>query len=287
MIQLFEPAYAKVNLTLDVLSKRPDGYHDLQSVMQTLSLQDDITIVLDTGNPWVLTCSDPEIPCDERNLAWKAAKLFLDATGHTPNGLSIHIEKRIPSQAGLGGGSSDAAAVLRALNRYYGSPMTLEAMADLSAAIGSDIPFCVLCGTAMAEGRGELLRKLPDMPMCDFVLCKPDFPVSTPALYKKLDETPILRRPDNAAMERAIREGSVEAIAKGLGNVFDPVVSADHPEIDRIKEISYRCGAIGVQMSGSGSAVFAIFPNRETAAKAKAALEAEFTKVYTANPISL
>lgn len=286
MIQLFEPAYAKVNLTLDVLCKRADGYHDLQSVMQTLSLQDDIILTLDTGKTWLLTCSDPEIPCDERNLAWKAAKLFFDATNLFCDGLSIHIEKRIPSQAGLGGGSSDAAAVLRALNRHYGSPMSVEALADLSAAIGSDIPFCVLGGTAMAEGRGELLRKLPDMPKCHFVLCKPDFPVSTPALYRVLDETPILRRPDNAAMEQAIREGNVEAIAKGLVNVFEPVVEADHPEIRRIREISLGCGALGVQMSGSGSAVFAIFPDSQSAQKCKNTLLKEFTKVFTATPVS-
>ena len=191
MITLYEGAYAKLNLTLDVLGKRPDGYHDIKSVMQTISLRDDIQIDLETGEPWHITCDMEGVPTDETNLCWKAAKLFFDTIKKEPNGLHITITKRIPMQAGLGGGSADAAAVLRALNRHYHAPLSLPALAELGGAIGSDVPFCVLCGTAVAEGRGERIRKLPDMPDCIFVICKPDFSVSTPELYAAIDEKAI------------------------------------------------------------------------------------------------
>ena len=173
MTTLYEGAFAKVNLTLDVLGKREDGYHDLQSVMQTISVRDDVEIDVGTGKPWVLTCTNPEIPTDERNLAWKAAKVFCETLKKDPGGLAIRILKRIPSGAGLGGGSADAAAVLRALNRYYDAPLSIMALAELGALVGSDVPFCVLGGTAMVEGRGERLRKLPDMPDCTFLRIHP------------------------------------------------------------------------------------------------------------------
>ena len=180
MITLYEGAFAKINLTLDVLGKRPDGYHDLKSVMQTISMRDDIEIDIGTKQLWKIYCDKEGIPLDERNLAWKAAEVFFNATGKDPDGIEIRITKRIPSEAGLGGGSADAAAVLRALNRHYNNPFSILALAELGASVGSDVPFCTLCGTAMVEGRGERLRKLPDMPDCVFVICKPDFSSSTP-----------------------------------------------------------------------------------------------------------
>ena len=221
MTTLFEPAYAKVNLTLDVLDKRSDGYHDIKSVMQTISIRDDIEIDVGTGKPWCLKCDKEDIPTDERNLAWKAAKVYLDALKKDPDGLEIRITKRIPSQAGLGGGSADAAAVLRALNRHYGDPLSILALAELGAQVGSDVPFCTLGGTAMVEGRGEKLRKLPDLPECFFVVCKPDFSSSTPELYRKLDEKPIALRPDHMAMESALLSGDIGKICGLFVNVFD------------------------------------------------------------------
>lgn len=285
MITLFEPAFAKVNLTLDVLGKRADGYHDLQTVMQTISLCDDIYIDVGTGKPWALTCSAADIPCDDRNLAWKAAKVFCNEFCINPDGLEIRITKRIPSQAGLGGGSSDAAAVLRALNRHFQAGLSSFELAELGAQVGSDVPFCVLYGTAMAEGRGELLRKLPDMPRCTFVVCKPDFPVSTPELFRKLDQTFISQRPNNAAMEKALICGSIEAVAKEVLNVFDPVVSSDHPEISHIKNVCASCGALAQQMSGSGSAVFAIMPSEEAGQAACDRLKEHYSQVFIAKPI--
>lgn len=285
MTTLYEGAYAKLNLTLDVLGKREDGYHDLKSVMQTISIRDDIEIDIGTGKPWKLLCTDEEIPTDERNLAWKAAKVYCDTMKKDPDGLEIRITKRIPSGAGMGGGSADAAAVLRALNRYYDNPLSIMALAELGAQVGSDVPFCTLCGTAMVEGRGERLRKLPDMPDCVFVVCKPEFSVSTPELYKKIDEVAIPKHPDNQAMESALLAGDLGRVAENVFNVFDPVVTADHLELNYIKSIFNSYGSLNQQMTGSGSAVFAILPNFEYAAVACNMLRENFSNIFIAKPV--
>lgn len=285
MITLYEAAYAKLNLTLDVLGKREDGYHDLQSVMQTISIRDDIEIDVGTGKPWRLLCSDETLPTDERNLAWKAADVFCRTMNRDPDGLEIRIVKRIPSGAGMGGGSADAAAVLRALNRHYGEPLSVLALAELGAQVGSDVPFCVLGGTAMVEGRGERLRKLPNMPDCIFVVCKPDFSVSTPELYEKIDRVAIPQRPDNRAMETALLAGDLGAVAENLCNVFDPVVTSEHLELNYIKSICHSYGALNQQMTGSGSAVFAILPNFEYAAVVCNMLKDNYPKVFIAKPV--
>lgn len=280
MTTLYEGAFAKLNLTLDVLGKRKDGYHDLKSVMQAVSVRDDIEIDVGTGKPWCLKCDKEGIPTDETNLAWKAAKLYCERLHKDPEGIEIRITKRIPSQAGMGGGSADAAAVLRALNRHYGAPLSIMALAELGAEIGSDVPFCVLCGTAMVEGRGEKLRKLPDMPECIFVVCKPDFSVSTPELYKKIDEVAIAKRPDNQLMESALLSGDLETIAHNLCNVFDPVVTEEHLELNYIKSIFHQYGAVGYQMTGSGSACFAIVSEFEVAAVICNMLKSNYPNVF-------
>ncbi len=285
MTTLYEGAYAKLNLTLDVLGKREDGYHDLQSVMQTISIRDDVEIDIGTGKPWKLLCSVEGIPTDETNLAWKAAKVYCDAMHKDPEGLEIRILKRIPSGAGMGGGSADAAAVLRALNRHYGEPLSIFALAELGAQVGSDVPFCVLCGTAMVEGRGEKLRKLPDMPDCIFVVCKPEFSVSTPELYKKIDEVAIAKRPDNKAMESALYAGDLLKVAHNLCNVFDPVVTEEHLELNYIKSLFHQYGAVGYQMTGSGSAVFAIVSEFEVAAVICNMLKENYPQVYIAKAV--
>lgn len=285
MTTLYEGAFAKLNLTLDVLGKREDGYHDIQSVMQTISVRDDVEIDLDTGKPWCLQCTQEGIPTDETNLAWKAARVYLDAMGKEPDGVEIRITKRIPSQAGMGGGSADAAAVLRALNRHYGDPLSIGALAELGGTIGSDVPFCVLCGTAMAEGRGERLRKLPDLSDCFFVVCKPDFSVSTPELYKKLDETQLRKHPDNRAMESALLAGDLGKVCENLYNVFDPVVTQEHLELNYIKSIFNSYGAIGQQMTGSGSAVFGIVTEFEYAAVICNMLKDNYPQVFIAKPV--
>ena len=285
MTTLYEGAFAKINLTLDVLEKRSDGYHDLSSVMQTISMRDDVEIDIGTKKPWCIKCDKPEIPTDSSNLAWKAAKAFFDVIKKDPDGLEIRITKRIPSQAGLGGGSSDAAAVLRALNKHYGSPLSILALAEVGATVGSDVPFCTVCGTAMVEGRGERIRKLPDMPDCVFVVCKPDFSASTPELYAKLDATEIAKRPNNKEMESALLAGDLGKVAANLYNVFDPVVTAEHLELNYIKSIFNSYGSIGQQMTGSGPAVFCIVSDFETAAVVCNMLKENYPQVFIAKPV--
>lgn len=285
MITLYEGAYAKVNLTLDVLAKREDGYHDIKSVMQAISLRDDIEIDVGTGKPWRILCDKDHIPTDETNLAWKAAKAFFDATGKDADGIEIRITKRIPAQAGLGGGSADAAAVLRALNRHYEMPLSLPALAELGAQVGSDVPFCVLCGTAMVEGKGDRIRRLPDLPDCIFVVCKPAFSVSTPELYRKLDEKTIGKRPDHQGMESALLAGDLEKVVTSVYNVFDPVVTEENLELNYIKSVMNSYGAVGMQMTGSGSAVFGICGNFENAAVICNMLKDNYPQVYIAKPV--
>jgi len=285
MTTLYEGAFAKINLTLDVLNKRDDGYHDIKSVMQTISLRDDVEIDVGTGKPWMLSCTMEGIPTDETNLAWKAARVFCDELKIDPDGLEIRITKRIPVEAGLGGGSADAAAVLRALNRHYDSPLSILALAELGAQVGSDVPFCTLCGTAMVEGRGERLRKLPDMPDCILVVVKPGFSSSTPALYQKLDETGVHARPDHQAMESALLAGDLGKVVQNIKNVFDPVVTQDHLELNYIKSIFNTYGAIGYQMTGSGSAVYAIVQEFEYAAVICNMLKDNYPQIYIAKPV--
>ncbi len=285
MTTLYEGAFAKVNLTLDVLDKREDGYHNLKSIMQTVSVRDDIEIDVGTGKPWKLECTMEGIPTDDRNLAWKAAKLYCDTVGKDPDGLEIRIHKRIPMEAGLGGGSADAAAVLRALNRHYGSPLSVPALAELGSQIGSDVPFCVLCGTAMVEGKGDRIRKLPDIPDCCFVICKPDFSCSTGELYQKIDASAIAKRPDHQAMEGALLNGDLGKLAQNVHNVFDPIVTQDHLELNYIKSIFNSYGAIAYQMTGSGSAVFAIVPEFEFAAVICNMLKDNYPQVFIAKPV--
>ena len=285
MTTLYEGAFAKLNLTLDVLGTRADGYHNIKSVMQTISVRDDVEIDLGTGKPWCLHCTDETIPCDERNLAWKAAKLYLDTMGKDPDGLEIRINKRIPECAGMAGGSADAAAVLRALNRHYGYPLSIPALAELGAQIGSDVPFCTVCGTAMVEGRGEIVRKLPDLPDCFFVICMPEFSISTPELFRMLDEQQIYKHPDNQQMESAILAGDLGKICQNIYNVFDPVVTQDHLELNYIKSIFNSYGAVGYQMTGSGSAVFGIVTEFEHAAVICNMLKDNYPKVFIAKAV--
>lgn len=285
MITLTEGAFAKVNLTLDVHEKREDGYHDLTSIMQTISIRDDIEIDLGTGEPWRVVCDKEEIPQDETNLAWKAARVFFDQLGDEPDGIEIRITKRIPTQAGLGGGSADAAAVLRALNAWKEYPLSIYALCELGAQVGSDVPFCVLCGTALVEGRGERLTKLPDAPEMFFVICKPEASFSTPALYQKLDSITIAKRPETTVMRAALQRGDLEEMGKNLCNVFEQALTDELPELNYIKSILMSYGAYGAQMTGSGSAVFGIFDSFEYAAVACSMLKENYPNVYIARTV--
>ncbi len=286
MATLHESAFAKINLTLDVVSRRTDGYHDIKSIMQTISLCDDLEIDLGTGKPWKLLCDKEGVPTDDNNLAWKAAEVFFNTTGKDPGGLELRITKRIPIKAGLGGGSADAAAVLRALNRHYDYPFSVLALAELGTQIGSDVPFCTLCGTAMVEGRGDRIRNLPDMPEdCCIVICKPDFSSSTPELYRRIDEKAIPHRPDHKEMERALLVGDLGRIASSLYNVFDPLVTEAHLELNYIKSIFNSYGALGFQMTGTGSAVYAVTSDFEHAAVICNMLRENYPGIFIAKPV--
>ncbi|MBE6985732.1 MAG: 4-(cytidine 5'-diphospho)-2-C-methyl-D-erythritol kinase [Ruminococcaceae bacterium] len=282
MITLQEPAYAKVNLTLDVLYKREDGYHEIETVMQSVSLCDDIEIDLDTHKPWCIQCDAEGIPLDSKNLVWKAARLFFDTIEEEPDGIKIRITKRIPSEAGLAGGSADAAAVLRALNRWKGSPFSKEALADLSAKIGSDIPFCVRKETALACGRGERLKGLKTSARIYYVICKPELSFSTPKLYAKLDQVPIQKHPETQAMCEVLCKGSAQEIGTLLCNVFEEALGEERSQIESIKKMLLQNGACGAQMTGSGSAVFGIFTSQEAAEAAAQAMKTQPLKVFTA-----
>lgn len=283
MITLQGKAYAKLNLTLDVLGKRDDGYHELESVMQQITLCDDIEIDVQTGEDWKLECDWEEIPTDASNLAWKAAGVFYRSIGKDPQGITIRINKRIPMQAGLAGGSADAAAVLRALNTHEGNPYSVEELAQLGAKVGSDVPFCVFGGTALAKGRGEKLTKLPSMPQCFYCIVKPDFNVSTPELFKKFDEAERVVHPDNAGMLTALERSDLMHVAGYVCNAMEPVVAQSHPEILMIKDTLDGCGACGCAMTGSGSAVFGIFDAFDMAAMASMQLMGRYKTYISAN----
>ena len=302
MKQISEGAFAKINLTLDVLDRREDGYHNLRSIMQTISLHDDVTVCIDTGAPWQVHCyqeillpdakddTEPELvtcslPQDADNLAWKAAEAFFARTGRETDGLEIFINKRIPMQAGLGGGSADAAAVLRALNRLYDTPLSIPALCEVGASVGSDVPFCVMGGTVLVEGRGELLTKLPATPEFFLVVCKPDFSVSTPELYRKLDESFIEKRPDHKAMQANLQKGELLGIGGSLCNVFEPIVLQEHFDINYIRSMMYTYGAYGAQMTGSGSAVFGIYDSFEYATVACTMLKDKYSQIFLAKTV--
>lgn len=283
MITLQEPAYAKLNLTLDILHKRDDGFHEIESIMQQITMCDDVEIDVETGEDWRLECDWEDVPTDSENLAWKAAGVFYREIGKDPQGITIRITKRIPMEAGLGGGSADAAAVLRALNRHEGEPFTIWELSRLAAKIGSDVPFCVLGGTALAKGRGEKLAQLLPMPQCFYCIAKPEFSVSTPKLYAAWDEVAEPYHPDNNGMDRALDQQNLMHVAGYLGNGFEPLVSAEHPEIEEIKQIMSDCGALGAAMTGSGSAVFGIFDAFDMAATASMKLMEKYKTYLSRN----
>ena len=285
MISLRETAWGKLNLTLDVLGKRADGYHDLEMVMCSVSLRDELTLNLGTGKPWAVTCDRPGIPAGPENLCWKAAAAYCEAAGVDPQGLSVHIEKKLPAQAGMAGGSSDAAAVLRALNRHYGR-LSEEALRAVGLSVGSDVPYCLFGGMALARGRGELLSRLPALPkgLC-FVLAKPEFSVSTPALFRQLDAVGVTQRPDTPAMLRALEAGNAAEIGRQLANAFEPAVAADYPVVEQIRRVLLANGALGARLTGTGSVVFGLFDDEDAARAAAAALAPLCPQTWTVAPI--
>lgn len=197
MMGITELAPAKLNLTLDVGARRPDGYHDITSIMQSAALYDVVALDFSEAGGIAIECPGTDLPTGPDNLAWKAADVFFQETNIPRTGISIRLEKKIPSQAGLGGGSSDAAAVLRGIRRLFHADVSDKSLEAMAARVGSDVPYCIRGGTALAQGRGERLTVLPALPMCWFVIVKPPVANSTAAMYRKLDEISITERPDS------------------------------------------------------------------------------------------
>lgn len=252
-------APAKINLALQITGRRPDGFHTLKTVMQSVSLWDIVTVEKTDGEKGIeISCTDKSIPTDGRNIAFKAAEAFFAKTGVPNAGIKIHIEKHIPSEAGLGGGSADGAAVFAALNRLFGEPLTEEELCRLSAGTGADIPFCIKGGTALCEGIGEILTPIKPLPDCHIVIGKGEKGVSTREAYNAADKLP---EAEKGGFDTAVFEGRIEEIAGSCFNVFEQVTGND--EIRSIKEAMLACGALCSVMSGSGSAVFGIFTDAE------------------------
>ena len=256
-------ANAKINLTLDILGKRPDGYHEVAMVMQTVGLHD--TLTLEKREQGIsLNINVPWLKADEKNLAWRAAALVQEEFGLT-GGVHIELIKRIPVAAGLAGGSADAAAVLKGMSELYGLNLSDNKLCELGAKLGSDIPFCLLGGTMLATGRGEVLKRLPDMPETWVVLVKPRISVSTAWAYQNYDEQGAERHPDNEAIQKEIACGNRKGVAKLLCNVLESVTINKYDVIERYKQMMLAKGAMASMMSGSGPTVFALAKNREQA----------------------
>ncbi len=283
--QLIGTAHAKLNLTLDVVRIRPDGYHDLQMVMQEIALGDRLTLTLGTGKPWTLACTDATLPCDSSNLAMKAARLFFEQTGIDCGGLSIFLEKHTPVQAGMGGGSADGAEILRLLQAHYGDPLPQRDLFALAEQTGSDVPFALLGHTALAGGKGQILSPLPSMPHSYIVLCKPPFPISTPALFSEIDRHPVSCQPDTKGMIQALERGDLSAIGQKLYNVFTPLVQMSHPEIADILAKMRDYGALGAEMTGSGPTIFGLFAEQSAAAQCCNGLKTEYADCFLTEPV--
>lgn len=277
-------AAAKINLSLDVTGRRPDGYHTLESIFQTVSVYDTIDLIAEDGEGVALTCDKPDVPCDERNLAWRAAQALLDAAGKKMR-ITIALHKEIPSGAGMGGGSADAAGVLLGLNRLLGCGFSNAQLREIGVKLGADVPFLVLGGTALAKGIGEELKPLkPVMPL-RLVIVKGEESVSTPAAYKAIDALTDPPHPDTAGLVWALETDDAQMLRHCCGNLFEAAV--DCADVTRAKQRLLDCGADCAVMTGSGAAVFGIFPDAMPEAQLAAAVEtlaAEFPFVRACTP---
>lgn len=277
-------AYAKVNLALDILGTRPDGYHEMRMIMQTVSLCDTVTVET-VSEGFSLHMEGFTPPAGKKTLEQQAAEAFFQHIGKPLQGLTVSIEKQTPAYAGLGGGSADVAALLRILRDAYAPELSTEALERIGLTVGSDMPFCVRGGTALAEGRGEILTDLPPLPECTFVLCKPMFGIPTPTLFARVDGGELVCRPDINGMMAALEDGNLIGVASRLGNVFEEVLPEEYHEVFEIKRRLIELGALNAAMSGSGPTVFGIFSERSTAKEAAEILRKTYPQTYLAVPV--
>lgn len=308
-MEITRNAHAKINLFLDITGRREDGYHTIAGVMQAVSLCDTVTVEVTEPvgkqlcvlgpRPGMaetihLTCSNPALPTDGKNLAWRAAEAFFSATGYGCRRLTVHIEKRIPAAAGLAGGSTDAAAVLVALNERFDRPLTPAALCGVGVRLGADVPFCILGGAQITEGIGEVLTPVPSLPACDILIACAGEGVSTPAAYRALDEryggfAPAAYTPHTdglTALKDALRRGDLDGVCAHGFNLFESVILPSHPVARDIKETLCAAGAMGAMMSGSGPSVFGIFRRGDGCAqRAKEKLEAQGIPAWVCEPV--
>ena len=304
-------AHAKINLFLDITARRPNGYHEIAGVMQAISLCDTVTLEVTeptgmylcsmgdhpTGAETItLTCSNPDLPTDSRNLAWRAAETFFTATGRGCKNLLIHIEKRIPAAAGMAGGSTNAAAVLVGLNTLFDRPLTSAALCEVGLKLGADVPFCIMGGAQITEGIGETLTPITAMPPCELVVACGGEGVSTPAAYKALDTlyanfspTAYTPRADELkTLKTALWQGNLTTLCGSMFNLFETVVLPDRPVARQIKETLLAEGAVTAMMSGSGPSVFGVFPKGDgSAQKACNALMGQGIPAWVCEPIAV
>ena len=259
-------AYAKINLGLDVVGKLPNGYHEVRMVMQTVGICDILTLEK-TESGITFTTDSKELPADENNLVYKAAKLMMEKY-NIQEGVRIHLQKNIPISAGMAGGSTDAAAAMKGISRLFGLEASMEELFDLGVSIGADVPYCVMGGTALAEGIGEKLTPLEMAPECYVLVAKPDINVSTKFVYEHLDMTTIKQHPDIDGMVEAVNKGSLQGILDRMENVLETVTISTYPIIGDIKRRMKELGAVNSLMSGSGPTVFGIFLEERAAQSA-------------------
>lgn len=281
MDQITRKAYAKINLGLDVIRRRPDGYHEVKMIMQTVGIYDvltfrkkerlegspQITIALELKEMQGMAFSKEALPCDKSNLIYKAAALIME-TYDIREGVEITLQKNIPIAAGMAGGSTDAAAVFHGLNELFSLSMSLEDMKKLGVKIGADVPYCIMGGTALSEGIGEILTPLPAPPKAHLLIAKPDINVSTKFVYENLHADTLQFHPDIDGMVEALKAGSLTGITDRMSNVLETVTVKEYPVINQIKKEMIRSGARNALMSGSGPTVFGVYENAEAAKKA-------------------
>ena len=286
MDQITRKAYAKINLGLDVIRRRSDGYHEVKMIMQTVGIYDvltfrkkeqlegspQITIALELKEAQGVAFSKEELPCDKSNLIYKAAALIME-TYDIKEGVEITLQKNIPIAAGMAGGSTDAAAVFHGLNELFSLSMNLEDMKKLGVKIGADVPYCIMGGTALSEGIGEILTPLPAPPKANLLIAKPDINVSTKFVYENLHADTLQFHPDIDGMAEALKAGSLTGITDRMSNVLETVTVKEYPVINQIKEEMLKSGARNALMSGSGPTVFGVYENEEAAKKAYEAVK--------------
>ena len=277
-------AYAKINLMLDIVNRRNDGYHDLFMIMQSVGVYDTVTVTENKSKSISITCNIDDIPLNNKNIAWKAAEAFFEATKKKNKGINIDIIKRIPHAAGLAGGSADGAAVIVALNKIYNTELNEAELCKIGVKIGADVPFCITGGTLVAQGIGDVLSKVKPLRKCHILLAKPDFDVNTAFAYKQFDLFGKTHTPDKLGMLCAMQSRDLDAICSKMENVFEQFIEV--PNRINIKEVIKNNNAKGFCMSGSGPTIFGIFENKEDAVNASKELKPYAKDIMICTPMN-